>query len=129
MPGYEKITIISETKRHKRTMTFNRVYDSRINMQLPDPRPSDFIRASSAFMLPQPGYEQVQMEFTAAQDDDGHFHTMQVEDLDPVPEDIERIVTKATEHNLNTHQRAKLIAQLKTLVREDREHNKKENNK
>ena len=124
MAEVAKVTVIVETKRQRRTFVYPKAYDIRFNEEMPQPHRlhSD----NGAYMTRHdPQYMNTQFEMVNGKDGEGHFRTMVLEELDPVPDDIREIVTKATQHNINEAAREKLIKQLTQLVETDRKENSK----
>lgn len=119
-----KVTVIIETRKQKRTITYNSAFDVKIGQHYPDRayHSSDF---GGGFALPRPEWMEVELSMVLGKDEEGNYQTLTVEQLDPVPDDIREIITKATQHNINDERREKLIKELIKLVETDRKENSK----
>ena len=73
---------------------------------------------------PEQTHMDAEIKMVAVKGDDGQFRTALLEELDPVPDEIRNIVTKATRHNINDDNREKLIKALTNLVQKDRKEKK-----
>lgn len=122
-----KMTIITETPRERITTVYDEIWPETADMRMEDP--PRVVRDGSYVMHGPPTHADLDLRFAVRMDGEGKWGTQTRESLDPVPASIEKLVTEATKHNLNPTQQAKLIRSLNALVREDRKHNNKENNK
>lgn len=119
-----KVTVIVETRTARRTFIYPKGYNVRFNESMSDVqyRPHH----NDRYMVPrQPEHMNVEFTLVAVKDENEHFRTMQLEDLDPIPDEIRELVTKATQHNLNDVKREKLIKALTNLVETDRKEKSK----
>lgn len=114
-----KVTVIVETRTSRRTFVYPVTYNLMFEEVAPDVHlHAGGVRHSTDWM-------NTKFSMTNAKDEHGHFRTMQLEELDPIPDEIRDLVTKATQHNINDENREKLIKALTKLVEKDRKENSK----
>ena len=124
MTGEEaKLTVIIETKTSRRTLVYPKVFDLQFRESFPEPRVGGY-RDGGIMVRPEQTHMDAEIKMIAVKGDDGNFRTALLEELDPVPDEIRDIVTKATRHNINDDNREKLIKALTNLVQKDRKEKK-----
>ena len=119
-----KVTVIVETSRTRRTLIYPRAYNVQFQERMPEPHVSGY-RDGSMIRRPEQNWMETEFSMTNGKDENGNFRTLELEELDPIPDEIRQLVTKATQHNVNEVNRERLIKALTNLVENDR----KENNK
>ena len=124
MPEKAKLTVIIETKTSRRTLVYPEVYDLQFKESFPEPHLGGY-RDGGLVVRPVQTHMNGEISLVAVRGEDGHFRTALLEELDPIPDEIRELVTRATRHNINEAAREKLIKALTNLVEKDR----KENNK
>ena len=119
MPDEAKLTVIIEMRDSRRTLVYPKVYNLKFEESFPEPY-VDGYRDGAIMRRPAQTHMDASIRMVALKGEDGNFRTAELEVLDPVPDEIREIVTKATRHNINDENREKLIRALTNLVEKDR---------
>ena len=119
-----KLTVIIEMRDSRRTLVYPKVYNLRFEESFPEPHVGGY-RDGAVMYRPEQTHMDASITMIALQGEDGLFHTAELEVLDPIPDEIREIVTKATRHNVNDENREKLIKALTNLVEKDRKEKSK----
>lgn len=124
MSDETKLTVILESRTERRTLVYPRVLNLEFQEWFPEPY-VDRYRDGAIMRRPQQTHMNASITMVALKGEDGNFRTAEVEKLDPIPDEIRDLVTKATRHNVNDANREKLIKALTQLVEKDRKENSK----
>lgn len=124
MQEQAKLTVIIETRTSRRTLVYPKVFDLQFHESFPDPHVGGY-RDGGIMVRPEQTHMNAEITMIAVRGDDDLFRSATVEELDPVPDEIRDLVTKATRHNVNDANREKLIKALTQLVEKDRKENSK----
>ena len=119
MSNETKLTVILETRTSRRTFVYPRVLNLQFEESFPEPLVGGY-RDGAVMYRPEQTHIDASISMVALKGEDGNFRTALLEELDPVPDEIRDIVTKATRHNVNDENREKLIKALTKLVEQDR---------
>ena len=119
-----KLTVIIEMRDSRRTLVYPKVYNLRFEESFPEPLVGGY-RDGAVMYRPEQTHMDASITMVALKGEDGLFHTAELEVLDPIPDEIREIVTKATRHNVNDENREKLIKALTNLVEKDRKEKSK----
>ena len=119
-----KLTVIIEMRDSRRTLVYPKVYNLRFEESFPEPLVGGY-RDGAVMYRPEQTHMDASITMVALKGEDGLFCTAELEVLDPIPDEIREIVTKATRHNVNDENREKLIKALTNLVEKDRKEKSK----
>ena len=119
-----KLTVIIEMRDSRRTLVYPKVYNLRFEESFPEPLVGGY-RDGAVMYRPEQTHMDASITMVALKGEDGLFRTAELEVLDPIPDEIREIVTKATRHNVNDENREKLIKALTNLVEKDRKEKSK----
>ena len=119
MKDETKLTVILESRTERRTLVYPRVLNLEFQESFPEPQVGPY-RDGGVILRQRQTHLDASIRMVALKGEDGNFRTAEIEKLDPVPDEIREIVTKATRHNINDENREKLIKALTNLVQQDR---------